>query len=431
MLSFLILSLLLICLVLLGYVVYILQAASMGKGQANVLDKMKETEERLVNFARDITARIAKIPDVTHLTEVARKDRKELVDFLERFKQDMNDFQRERFDAMARRQGDLVKTTGEALEGMRKVVDEKLQKTLESRLGESFKVVSDQLQAVQRGLGEMQNLAIGVGDLKKVLSNVKTRGILGEIQLESLLEQVMSPEQYAAQVSVGGEAERVDFSIKMPGKGAGDVYLPIDAKFPQEDYLHLQSAYETGNKDALNAAKKSLATAIKKAASDIKKKYIKPPYTTDFAVLYIPTEGLFAEVLRYDGLVVGLQRDFKVMIAGPTTLSAFLNSLQMGFRTFTIQKRSSEVWEVLKKVKEQFNLFGGVLRKAQEKLRQADSNIEQLVTTRTHAIVRNLDRVETLPISQEQSSDGVLTESNIAPPSKPEVPQKETKEGLF
>jgi DNA recombination protein RmuC len=303
---------------------------------------------------------------------------------------------------MASKQDELVKSTELKLEKMRETVDEKLHKTLEERLGQSFKLVSERLEAVQKGLGEMQNLANGVGDLKKVLSNVKTRGVLGEIQLGNILEQIMAPEQYEANVKTKqGSNDLVEYAIKLPGKDdAGkEVYLPIDAKFPQEDYVRLQTAYDLGDIAGIDAANKALVQSIKKFAKDIRDKYLDPPFTTDFGIMFLPIEGLFAEVVRQPELVALLQREFKIIVTGPTTLAAMLNSLQMGFKTLAIQKRSSEVWLILGAVKTEFGKFGDVLEKAQKKINEANKELDNLVGTRTRLMLSKLKKVEELPVS--------------------------------
>ena len=285
------------------------------------------------------------------------------------------------------------------LDEMRRTVDEKLHATLEARLGESFKLVSERLEQVHRGLGEMQTLATGVGDLKRVLSNVKTRGGWGEVQLETLLEQLLTPEQYGRSVKTRpGSDAVVDFAVKLPGREAqgAPVWLPLDAKFPREDYERLVDAAERGEVLAIEAAGKALETAVKVQAKSIHDKYVEPPHTTDFALMFLPTEGLYAEVLRRPGLADSLQRDYRVTIAGPTTLTALLNSLQMGFRTLAIEKRSSEVWKVLGAVKTEFGKFGEVLDKVSEKLEQAQKQIEQ-TGVRSRAIQRQLREVEALP----------------------------------
>ena len=283
------------------------------------------------------------------------------------------------------------------LEQMRQTVDEKLQATLETRLGESFRQVSDRLEQVHRGLGEMQSLAAGVGDLKRVLGNVKTRGIFGEVQLAAILDQVMTAEQYSANVATRpGSAERVEFAVRLPGT-QGDpnsqVWLPIDAKFPREDYERLLDAQERADADAAALAGLALERRIREEGKSIAQKYVEPPFTTDFALLFLPTEGLYAEVLRRPGLVENLQRDHRVVIAGPTTLSALLNSLRMGFKTLAIEQRSSEVWQVLGAVKTEFGKFAGVLEKTRKKLTEATNVIDQ-ADVRTRAIERKLRGVE-------------------------------------
>ena len=289
------------------------------------------------------------------------------------------------------------------LELMRSTVDEKLQTTLEKRLGESFKLVSERLEQVHKGLGEMQTLAAGVGDLKNVLTNVKTRGTWGEIQLGTLLDQVLRPEQYATNVATRpGSNERVEFAIKLPGRddqGDQPVWLPIDAKFPIEDYQRLTDAAGRSDADGVAAAGRQLETRIKASARDIQSKYLSPPATTDFGMMFLPSEGLYAEVIRRPGLVEQLQREWRVVVAGPTTLGALLNSLQMGFRTLAIAKQSSEVWAVLGAVKTEFEKYTDVMARVQKKLTEAGNIVEQ-VGTRTRAIQKRLTTVEALPADQ-------------------------------
>ncbi|MEA5114907.1 MAG: DNA recombination protein RmuC [Geobacteraceae bacterium] len=283
------------------------------------------------------------------------------------------------------------------LEQMRATVDEKLHDTLEKRLGESFKLVSDRLELVHKGLGEMQNLASGVGDLKKVLTNVKTRGMLGEIQLGSLMEQILTPDQFEANVMTRkGSSAHVEFAVKLPGRDNIDmetVWLPIDAKFPQEDYLRLVEAQEAGNIALIDETSKQLEKTIKEMARLIRDKYLDPPHTTDFGIMFLPTEGLYAEVLRRTGLFETLQREFKVVITGPTTLAALLNSLQMGFRTLGVEKRSSEVWTLLGAVKTEFATFGTILEKTRKKLVEASNTIDT-ASVRSRAIERKLRGVQ-------------------------------------
>lgn len=290
----------------------------------------------------------------------------------------------------------MTEENNRQLTEMRNTVDEKLQKTLEDRIGRSFMQVSERLEQVTRGLGEMQNLAAGVGDLKKVLSNVKTRGILGEIQLGAILEQILAPEQYDENVAVRGGSERVEFAVKFPGEGDIPVYLPIDSKFPADAYTHLLDAYDTGDRQTIKTAADDLKNAVLKAAKDIKTKYVVPPRTTEFAIMFLPFEGLYAEVLRL-GLVEVLQRDYRVTIAGPTTMSAMLNSFQMGFRSIALQKQSGQVWDTLAKVRTEFDKFGDVLTKAQGRMEQTQRDLETLIGVRTRGIQRALKDVATTP----------------------------------
>jgi len=292
------------------------------------------------------------------------------------------------------------------LEQMRATVDEKLHDTLERRLGESFKLVSERLESVQKGLGEMQTLASGVGDLKKVLTNVKTRGTFGEIQLGSLLEQILAPGQYEGNVETrSGSGQRVEFALKLPGRDGtaeGMVWLPLDAKFPQEDYLRLVDAQEVGDAFAAAEAYKQLDRAVREMAKNIRDKYLDPPNTTDFGVMFLPTEGLYAEVLRRPGLFEILQRDYKVVLTGPTTLAALLNSLQMGFRTLAIERRSSEVWNMLGAVRTEFAKFGVVLDKTRKKIQEAGNHIDQ-ATIRSRVIERKLRDVQGLPLGEAEA----------------------------
>ena len=289
------------------------------------------------------------------------------------------------------------------LEQMRATVDEKLQTTLDKRLGQSFQQVNDRLEQVYKGLGEMRHLARGVGDLKKVLTNVKTRGTWGEIRLNNLLEQILTSDQYACNVATKKSSnDRVEFAIRLPGQGAakdGVVWLPIDAKFPQEDYQRLMDAQESADKDLAHKSIRNLDARIRAEAKFIKDKYLDPPHTTDFAIMFLPVEGLYAEVLRRPGLFDTLQREHRIVVAGPTTLAALLNSLQMGFRTLAIEKRSSEVWELLSLVKSDFGQFGDVLVKTKKKLQEASNTINQ-AEVRTRAIERKLGRVQELPGSE-------------------------------
>jgi DNA recombination protein RmuC len=317
--------------------------------------------------------------------------------------------------AIEARLGAMQIDNASKLEEMRKTVDEKLHATLEQRLGDSFKLVSERLEQVHRGLGEMQTLAAGVGDLKKVLTNVKTRGTWGEVQLEALLDQVLTAEQYEKNIATRPKSnERVEFAIRLPGREMGEddnrpVWLPIDAKFPMEDYQRLLEAQDRADPLAVEIAAKALEMRLRDEAKKIRDKYVEPPYTTDFAILYLPIEGLYAEALRRPGLAEALQRDWRVSIAGPTTLAALLNSLQMGFRTLAIEKRSSEVWGVLGAIKTEFGKFGEALEATRKKLEQATKSIES-AGVRTRQIERKLKGVEALPMVEAQARLGALEE---------------------
>ena len=339
------------------------------------------------------------------LAQLGRLQAQQLESFAQQLAR-LTDSNEQRFEqlrlALEARLGAMQADNAGKLEEMRRTVDEKLHATLEQRLGESFKLVSERLEQVHKGLGEMQMLAAGVGDLKKVLSNVKTRGSWGEVQLENLLDQLLTSEQYAKNVATRPDSpDRVEFAIRLPGREIGDeerqpVWLPIDAKFPLEDYQRLLEAQELADAPALQVASRALEGRLRDEARKIHDKYVEPPYTTDFAILYLPTEGLYAEVLRRPGLVDGLQRDFRICIAGPTTLAALLNSLQMGFRTLAIERRSSEVWAVLGAIKTEFGRFGEVLEATHRKLEQASRSIEA-AGVRTRQIERKLRGVEALP----------------------------------
>jgi DNA recombination protein RmuC len=299
---------------------------------------------------------------------------------------------------------EIREDNGTRLEEMRKTVDEKLQDTLEKRLGESFKLVSERLEQVHKGLGEMQNLANGVGDLKKVLNNVKTKGILGEYQLGNILEQLLPPEQYEENIATRpGSSERVEFAIRMPGNSDDDeVWLPIDSKFPLKGYEDLLNARETGDLEAISAAEKSLTGTIEKFAKDISTKYVEAPYTTDFGVMFLPIESLYAEVLRHPGVFETLQRKYRITVTGPTTMSALLNSLQMGFRTLAVTKRSSEVWKILEAVKTEFGKFSDQLERVDKQLSTAKKSLEDLRSTRTNVMQRRLRDVGVLDAGKSQ-----------------------------
>ena len=383
-------------------------------------ENREELSQGLDRLSKTLEDKLVKINE--GLNQNAKDNRQEQSESLKSFGvvfsqnvKEFNELQKQKFDAMAFKQDELVKSTELKLEKMRETVDEKLHKTLEERLGQSFKLVSERLEAVQKGLGEMQHLANGVGDLKKVLSNVKTRGVLGEIQLGNILEQILAPEQYEANVKTKlGSNEHVEYAIKLPGKddSGKEVYLPIDAKFPQEDYVRLQTAYDEGDTLGIEVANKALVQSVKKFARDIRDKYVDPPNTTDFGIMFLPLEGLFAEVVRQPEVVALLQREYKIIVTGPTTLAAMLNSLQMGFKTLAIQKRSSEVWQILGAVKTEFGKFGGVLEKAQKKITEANKELDSLVGTRTKMMMSKLKKVEALPAEE---STGLLGESGGEP----------------
>lgn len=315
----------------------------------------------------------------------------------------MMEAQRERFADMDRRQESLIQTTEKKLDEMRETVDEKLQQTLNERLGQSFRMVSEQLENVQKGLGEMKNLASDVGGLKNALTNVKVRGNFGELQLKALLEQIMSPEQYDENVAtVHGSSERVEFAIKLPGNGdsEGTVYLPIDSKFPKDVYDQYVDSLDSGDMAVTKAKSKQFENTITSMARDISTKYISVPYTTNFAIMFVPVENIYAEVIRRSGLTQELRDKWNILVTGPTTLGALLSSLQMGFRTLAIERRSNDVWETLGAVKTEFEKFGGLLDKAKKSIDSASETIEQLQGRRTKAIRRKLRDIEALPAEQ-------------------------------
>ena len=379
--------------------------------------EMKENREEISRNIRELRSELLQVLNLStkesreeiarniqelrsELNQTLNSSTRQMQDTLHRNLMTTNEMQREKFEAMSKQQDLLVKSTEKQLEDMRIMVEEKLQKTLNERIGQSFELVRSQLENVQKGLGEMKNLATDVGGLKKVLSNVKTRGTFGEIQLGALLEQILSPEQYEANVKTRKNAtEFVEFAIKLPGKdnGKDTVYLPIDAKFPKDVYEQYIDAYEEGDTALIESTSKQLEITIKRMAKDIHDKYIEPPFTTDFAIMFLPFENIYAEVIRRTALIETLQKDYKVVVTGPTTLGAILNSLQMGFRTLAIQKRTSEVWTVLGAVKTEFGKFGGMLEKVQKNLQNAGDQLEEVMGKRTRAIERKLRQVEALP----------------------------------
>ena len=361
-----------------------------------IRQEMKENREEMACNLRELR---------TELNQTLNLSTKQMQDTLHRNLMTSNEMQREKFESMSRQQDVLVKSTEKRLDEMRLMVEEKLQKTLNERIGQSFELVRSQLENVQKGLGEMKTLAEDVGGLKKVLGNVKTRGTFGEIQLAALLEQMLSPEQYESNVKTRKNAtEFVEFAIKLPGKDDGKevVYLPIDAKFPKDVYEQYVDAYEAGDVSLMENTSKQLEITLKRMAKDIHDKYIEPPYTTDFAILFLPFESIYAEVIRRTSLVETLQKEYKIIVTGPTTLGAILNSLQMGFRTLAIQKRTSEVWSVLGAVKTEFGKFGGMLEKVQKNLQSAGDQLEEVMGKRTRAIERKLRQVEALPAEESK-----------------------------
>ena len=361
-----------------------------------IRQEMKENREEMARNLRELR---------TELNQTLNLSTQQMQNTLHRNLMTTNEMMREKFDTMNRQQDILVKSTEKRLDDMRVMVEEKLQKTLNERIGQSFELVRTQLENVQKGLGEMKSLAEDVGGLKKVLGNVKTRGTFGEVQLAALLEQMLSPEQYEANIKTRKNAtEFVEFAIKLPGKDGSKepVYLPIDAKFPKDVYEQYIDAYEEGDTALIESTSRQLETTIKRMAKDIHDKYIEPPYTTDFAIMFLPFENIYAEVIRRTAMVETLQKEFKIVVTGPTTLGAILNSLQMGFRTLAIQKRTGEVWSVLGAVKTEFGKFGGMLEKVQKNLQSAGDHLEEVMGKRTRAIERKLRQVEALPAEESQ-----------------------------
>lgn len=388
------------------------------------LDRMDRTiREEMLQDREEITESIKTFNNMitAQMSEISSLQRNQLDIFsqqlanLARINEHKLDKMRETIEEKLKH---LQEDNNSKLEQMRATVDEKLYSTLEQRLGESFKLVSDRLEMVHKGLGEMQNLAAGVGDLKRVLTNVKTRGTWGEVQLGSILEQILTPEQYSSNVATRkNSSERVEYAVRLPGRDIKDnepVWLPVDAKFPQEDYQRLMDAQEQGNAAVAEEAARALEIKIKSFARDIRDKYIDPPGTTDFGIMFLPTEGLYAEVLRRPGLCDCLQREYRVVAAGPTTLMALLNSLQMGFRTLAIEKRSSEVWMLLGAVKTEFGKFGDILDKTQKKLQEASNTIED-AARKSRSIGRKLKNVQEL---SPDSADSILEEEDESASSR-------------
>jgi len=406
-------------------------------GEQNVkLESMKAAQrEQAMQIAGELEKITQKVEARLHqLNEQAKADQhlaRQTMDtafkgFNENFDRNVSSFNqvlRDKFGQLEDKQRLLVENTEKKLEGIRETVDEKLQKTLNERLGQSFELVRQQLESVQKGLGEMQTLAQDVGGLKKVLSNVKMRGGFGEVQLHMLLENILAPEQYEANVATKKDsAERVEFAIKFPNKeGERDfVWLPIDAKFPKDAYETLQNAHDTGDTAAIESAQRALEATVKRMARDICDKYLDAPHTTNFGILFLPFEGLFAEVVRKASLLEEIQRDCNVIITGPTTLAVILNSLQMGFRTLAIQRRSAEVWQVLGAVKKEFGLFGGMLQKAQNNIQTGLNQLDNVVGVRTRAIQRQLKDVEVLATDERPPHTTLLNEETHALEAQPE-----------
>jgi DNA recombination protein RmuC len=393
---------------------------------------IEKTEKSFKDFSVSNTTQLEKIEKQVEtklqaLTEQAQRDNnlirealvKSFKDFQEAFDKNVksfNELQREKFGQLETKQNELVQGTEKKLESIRVTVEEKLEKTLSERLGQSFETVGRQLIEVQKGLGEMQSLASDVGGLKKVLSNVKMRGGFGEVQLAMLLEQILAPDQYESNVKTkSSSSDLVEFAIKLPGRDNNDkqVWLPIDAKFPKDVYEQLQIAYENGDLLQIETAQKGLETTIKKMAKDISEKYIDPPHTTDFGIMFLPFEGIYAEVVRKASLLEDLQRNYKIIVTGPTTLAAILNSLQMGFKTLAIQKRSSEVWQVLGAVKKEFENFGGLMQKAQKNIQTGLDQLDDVIGKRTKAIQRKLRSVESLNEAEAKLILPELTEAEL------------------
>lgn len=371
------------------------------KKQLDVLSRTSENQNRLimemsVKMSDSIVRQISVLGG--ELRETQENQQKHSVEVLMKIENDMKELSRENREGLEK----IRTSNSESLDRINNTVNDKLQKTLDDKISRSFETVNKRLAEVYEGLGEMKNVASGVSDLKNVLSNVKTRGIMGELQLSAILSEILAPEQYEEQAAViSGSSERVDFAVKLPGMSDGEfVYLPIDSKFPGDTYSALLNAYESGSADELKNRRAALETEIKRCAKSIRDKYVKPPYTTDFAIMFLPFEGLYAEVVNM-GLVEVLQRNYKVNIAGPSNMAAMLNSLQMGFRTLAIQKKSGEVWMVLEAAKKEFETFEKGLTDTRNRLRQADEELDKLIGTRTRAINRKLKTVTALESSDE------------------------------
>jgi DNA recombination protein RmuC len=373
------------------------------RDSVDIRPQMREVESSMLRFGTSLDKKQKNQKDEfernrRETQETALANRQELTRSLAAFEERFTLSIKSMQDTIEKHLKSIQEDNSKQLNEMRKTVDEKLQSTLEKRLGESFKQVSERLEQVHKGLGEMQNIASGVGDLKKVLSNVKTRGVLGEYQLGNILEQILTPDQYSMNVATRkGSQAHVEYAIKLPGKSTDEeVWMPVDSKFPIESYEALLLAYEQGIPEQIEIAQKVLIKSVEGFAKDISDKYLDPPHTTDFGIMFLPVESLYAEVLRHPGLFETLQRSYRITVTGPTTLSALLNSLQMGFRTLAVQKRSSEVWKVLGAVKAEFENFSDHLKRVRKQLDTATGTLDKLQTTRTNQISRKLRDVETL-----------------------------------
>ena len=438
-------ELILLCfnVVLLGLVLFFLISKKGGDKRQETLTALIKFDQQQAQIDKQMKDEFQRNREENHVAFKRQREElaKSLRQFEERFENNTHKFNvllKERFSALNDKQGQLnieaekrIKEVRERVESqlkelrednskqlteVRKTVDEKLQKTLNERLSQSFETVGKQLKSVQEGLGEMKTLAADVGGLKKVLSNVKMRGGLGEVQLAMLLENILAPDQYEANVKTkAGSDASVEFAIKLPGRDdiTSTVWIPIDAKFPKDVYENLQKAHEEGNMTMIELAQKELESTIKKMAKDIRDKYLDPPKTTDFGIMFLPFEGIYAEVVRKAALLETLQRDYKIIVTGPTTLAAILNSLQMGFRTLAIQKRSSEVWSVLGEVKKEFNNFGGMMQKAQKNIQTGLNQLDDVMGVRTRAIERKLKDVSSLDEGRSKPKTGDTINSNF------------------
>jgi len=394
-----------------------ISAAASGDSAKGIREELRAGREESGRAAKDLREEVSRVQKestgsvIKTISEIGKLERDNLESVEKRIREltESNESRIMHLSEKLEEQLTALRETNEKkLDQMRQTVDEKLQVTLEKRLGESFKIVSERLESVQRGLGEMQNLAQGVGDLKRVLTNVKARGTWGEVQLGAILEEILAPGQYEKnRQTKQGSNQRVEYAVRLPGAGDSpdsSVWLPIDSKFPQEDYLRLMDAAEKADREAVETAAAALARQVEQSAREISDKYLAPPTTTDFAIMFLPTEGLYAEVLRQSGLMEKIQRNFRVVISGPSTLTALLCSLRMGFRTLAIEQRSSEVWEILSGVKAEFGKFGDVLAKVKKQLDAASNTIDQ-TGVRTRAIQKKLRGVESLPSEGEKAPD--------------------------